>query len=436
MGDCLTDLLNKKIIILDGATGTSLQAAGMPLEVCAEQWIIDHEEALIDLQRAYMDAGSDIVYAPTFSGNRIKLKEYGLEAEADEINRALVAISKKAVGNGALVAGDLTMTGQQLKPLGPVSFDELIACYKAQAKAIYESGADLFVIETMMSVQETRAAVLAVQSVCDLPVMATLTFEPNGRTLFGTDPVTALITLQNLGVAAFGINCSCGPDAMLEPIRRMRSYAKVPLIAKPNAGMPAFVDGKTVYPMAREAFAKHMAALVDAGASIVGGCCGTTPAHIRALSTLVKDKKPIYPDGQDDFAATSMRNTFIFENGAESLNIDERVCASENPELEDELSDGIFDTFYDLLDEAADDGAQVICIDVDSEEYDVKRMIDALLDEIGGVNALPVLSSNNREAIERFLHLYPGRTWIKYKEGIDEAWLEGCLSRYGAKLIR
>ena len=161
-------LIKEGPIILDGATGSNLQKAGMPVGVCPEQWILENEEALIRLQKAYVDAGTRILYAPTFSGNRIKLAEYGLEANAQEINRKLVALSKKAAGNLALVAGDMTMTGEALEPIGPMKLDTLIDIYKEQAKYLYEAGVDLFVVETMMSLAETRAAVIAIKEICDL----------------------------------------------------------------------------------------------------------------------------------------------------------------------------------------------------------------------------------------------------------------------------
>ena len=204
-------LLEQGVCILDGATGTNLQKAGMPVGVCPELWIMEHPQARQDLQRQFVDAGSQLVYAPTFTGNRIKLAEYGLEDRLKEINTRLVQLSKEAVGDRALVAGDMTMTGQQLYPMGTLTFEELVDVYKEQVLALYEAGCDVFIVETMMSLQETRAAVLAIRDVCDLPIMATLTFEPDGRTLYGTPPEVAVVVLQELGVDAIGTNCSTGP---------------------------------------------------------------------------------------------------------------------------------------------------------------------------------------------------------------------------------
>ena len=184
-------LVKKRTLILDGATGSNLQNCGMPTGVCPEKWTLENPDALIKLQKEFKAAGSDIVYASTFTANRIKLAEYGLENEVETYNRELVAISK-SVG-GVLVAGDLTMTGRQIYPIGDMRIKELIDVYRQQARAIDDAGADLFVVETMMSLEETRAAVLAIRDVCDLPIMTTLTFEGDGRTLFGTDPASAAV---------------------------------------------------------------------------------------------------------------------------------------------------------------------------------------------------------------------------------------------------
>ena len=278
-------LAQSGLLFLDGATGSNLQKQGMPVGVCPELWITEHEEIMSGLQKAYLEAGTNILYAPTFTANRIKLKEFDLEDRIEELNHKLVEISKRAADGKALVAGDLTMTGQQLKPMGPLDFEELIDIYKEQIRYITEAGADLLVVETMMSLQESRAALIAAKETCpDIPVMVTMTFESDGRSLFGTDAATAAIVLSSLGADAVGANCSTGPDQMAEVIRRMAKVTDIPIIAKPNAGLPSLDEkGQTVYDMGPEEFGADMELLLDAGAQILGGCCGTTPAHIAAL---------------------------------------------------------------------------------------------------------------------------------------------------------
>ena len=210
-------LVEEGFVILDGATGSLLQKKGMMPGDCPEQWIIDNPEAIIDIQKDYIEAGSNIIYSPTFTGNRIKLAEYGLKDNLKEINTGLVMLSKEAIKRAdadhpCFVAGDITMTGEQLYPIGKLMFEELVDIYKEQVSVLYEAGVDLFVVETMMSLQECRAAVLAIKETCELPIMVTLSFGEDGRTLFGTDPVTAVNVLQSMGVDAVGANCSSGAD--------------------------------------------------------------------------------------------------------------------------------------------------------------------------------------------------------------------------------
>ena len=234
-----TQFVKDKLIFLDGATGSNLMKKGMPVGVCPEKWILENPDAICELQREYVKAGTNILYAPTFTANRIKLKEYGLQDQLVEMNQELVALSKQAAQGKALVAGDITMTGKQLKPMGDLELEELIEVYKEQISVLDQAGADLIVVETMMSLQETRAAIIAAKECSDLPIMATLTFEADGRTLFGTDAVTAAVTLEKLGACAVGANCSTGPDQMIALIEKMAAAVEIPIIAKPNAGMPS-----------------------------------------------------------------------------------------------------------------------------------------------------------------------------------------------------
>ncbi|MED9933962.1 MAG: homocysteine S-methyltransferase family protein [Catenibacillus sp.] len=279
----IKDLLQSGPLYLDGATGTNLQKAGMPAGVCPEAWMIENAQVLTELQRGYAAAGSDIVYAPTFSGNRIKLDEYGLGGRIEEINRTLVRLTKAAVGDKCFVAGNLTMTGQAIEPVGTLPFETLVDCYKEQVRIIADEGVDLFVIETMMNLGETRAALLAVKEETKLPVFVTISLDENGRTLYGTDPAAALVSLEALGADAFGINCSAGPDRLGEIVKRLDRYAGIPLIVKPNAGMPKLLEGQTVYDMPAAEFVREMKKLVAAGASILGGCCGTDASYIKLL---------------------------------------------------------------------------------------------------------------------------------------------------------
>ena len=280
-------LLREGTVILDGATGSNLRASGMPVGVCTEQWVLEHPAVLQDLQRAYVDAGSQIVYAPSFSANRLSLGMYGLEDRLAEMNRALVQLSRDAVGGRALVAGDMATCGKPVDVEGGVSYDELIEVYREQAQLLVDAGVDLIGLETMMGVTECSAAIEAIRSVCDLPVMCTLTLDAVGAAYFDGDAEQAAQTLPALGADAIGVNCGQGPELYVSVIQRMRMHTDLPLIAKPNAGLPVIQsDGSVVYGMSPGRFAREMLQLKKAGANILGGCCGTTPEHIRMLKEM------------------------------------------------------------------------------------------------------------------------------------------------------
>lgn len=276
------NLAKQRPIILDGATGSNLMKAGMPRGVCTEQWICENPKPLQELQRAYEKAGSQVVYAPTFSANRISLKNYGLENQVAELNKALIEISRTAVGSQVLVAGDLTTAGKQEIP-----YEELLEAYREQIVVQTQEGVDLLVAETMLGVTECMAVLDAAASVCNLPVMCTLTVESDGSLLFGGNIYEAVETLEEMGADAVGINCSTGPDQLLSVVENMRKRVSIPLIVKPNAGMPIINEqGQPVYSMGAKEFADCMKRLVQAGADIIGGCCGTTPEYIEKLHNI------------------------------------------------------------------------------------------------------------------------------------------------------
>ena len=276
-------LLQAGPVFLDGATGSNLRAAGMPAGVNTEAWVLEHPEVLVELQRAYAEAGSQIVCAPTFGANAVILALYGLEDRVGELNRALVALSRRAVAGRALVAADMTTTGKRVDG-GEIGYDALLNVYRQQAEAQLDAGVDLFIIETMMGVTECSAAVEAVRSLCDLPVLCTMTLDAVGGAYFDGDAETFAQSLPELGVDAVGVNCGLGPELYASVIARMAALTGAPIIAKPNAGLPEIQpDGSAVYAMSPTKFAREMRALQRAGARILGGCCGTTPEHIRAL---------------------------------------------------------------------------------------------------------------------------------------------------------
>ena len=275
------------IRLMDGATGSNLMKAGMPRGVCTEQWVLEHPDAILALQSAYKAAGSDMVYAPTFCANHIALSGYGLQDDVSRMNRELVALSKKAVGSGVLVAGDMTTTGKPADPEDSDGYQQLLDAYREQAEALIFAGADLIGVETMMGVNECVAAIEAIRSLGDIAVICTLSVQSDGKCYFDGSVFEAAEILEALGADAIGVNCSTGPDQLESVIRTLKNTCTLPIIAKPNAGMPKISDsGEAVYSMEAGEFAQHMERLVEAGASLIGGCCGTTPEFIEALRGL------------------------------------------------------------------------------------------------------------------------------------------------------
>ena len=437
--EAFRELVKKGPVLLDGATGTNLQKAGMPVGVCPEQWILENSEVLIDLQKQYVEAGTDILFAPTFTASRIKLKEYGLEDHLEEMNRKLVALSKEAAkGTNALVAGDLTMTGEQLYPLGDLMFEDLVDVYKEQAKIIAEAGADLFVVETMMSLQECRAAVLAIREVCDLPVMVSLTYNEDGRTLYGTDPVTAVVVMQSLGADAVGMNCSTGPEAMLEPIAKMAEYAAIPLLAKPNAGMPELIDGQTVFNVEPEEFAEVGKKLVEEGAAIIGGCCGTTPEHIRALKEAGKGIPVKAPLQTKRRMLTSERKSVEITLDGRFMVIGERINPTGKKKLQAELKEGSLNLVRTMALEQEENGASILDINMGMNGIDEKEMMLRTIYEVTSTVDCPLcIDSSHVDIIEAALRIYPGRALINSisleKEKFEK--LLPIAKKYGAMFI-
>ncbi|MBR2528379.1 MAG: homocysteine S-methyltransferase family protein [Blautia sp.] len=276
--------LSQNKILLDGATGSNLMAAGMPRGICTEKWVLDHKEIIQNLQRAYVKAGSQIIYAPTFGGNRINLKMHGLDEDIDRINTTLITYAREAADGKAFVAGDVTTTGKMMAPAGDLTYEDAYAVYQEQICILARAGADLIIAETMISIEEALACLDAAREVCDLPVLCTMTVDADGSIFTGGNAAGAAAALEEAGAMAAGVNCSVGPDQLPAVIRSMKEAVRIPVIAKPNAGMPTIdACGKAIYHMTPQDFARHMKDLIQEGASLIGGCCGTTPAFIEEM---------------------------------------------------------------------------------------------------------------------------------------------------------
>lgn len=396
-------------LILDGATGTELQKRGFTGADCAERWTLEHPEAILEIQRGYVEAGSRVLYTPTFGANRTKLEAHGIFNRVAEYNRRLAALSIQAANGRAWVAGDLSPTGLFLYPLGETSFEELVEIYTEQAAALEEAGVDLFVIETMMTVAEARAAVLAVKSVSERPVFVSFTCDEHGRTLTGSDVAAVLQILQGMGVDAFGLNCSTGPKEMAAQLKRLHEIARVPLMAKPNAGTPEVVGGETVYNCPPETFTAWLEEMAAAGVKIFGGCCGTTAAHVAALKEKTAGLRPAQaaPQQADKLPCATEKELFFLPP-----DVSGGPVISAGAELEA------------ALEEAMEEDGPMVTVELDS--------FDAL-DDFSAAQYLVTrplcLRCGDAALLEQALRLYQGRAL--YEGSLSEAELLPLAKKYG-----
>lgn len=276
-------------LILDGATGTQLQKYGMPAGVSTEKWVLENPDTIKKIQRAYVEAGSGAVFAPTFAANRVGLKKCGLENQVEDTVARLVDLTRQAVGGRALIAGDMSPTGLMLEPFGEATYEYLVEVFAEQARALCDAGVDFIGIETMMYLDEAKAAVEGIRSVTDKPITVSFTCGGTGRTIWGEMMTDVVSALEPMGISAFGINCCGDMDLVKTLLEELRGATDLPLIAKPNAGQPQIKDGKTAYLLSPEELGERVPGFVQAGASILGGCCGTDERHIAAIKeTLAK----------------------------------------------------------------------------------------------------------------------------------------------------
>ncbi len=278
--------LNNGPLILDGATGSNLRAAGMPKDCCTETWVLENPEPLVNLQRAYAEAGSDIVYAPTFQATPLSLEKVGMAAHTEKINEALVALSRSAAP-GCLIAGDLTTMAAVCESWDPDNFDLMVASYRSQIRGLIDGGADLLIGETLLYPMEAEAIREAAQAEKAGAVLFSFTMQPDGTLFSGQDAGKVLHELEAMGAAAVGFNCVAASEDTPFLVSKLRRQVKGPLICKPNAGLPASApDGSECYTMTPAEFGSILAQCRANGAALLGGCCGTTPAHIGALKQI------------------------------------------------------------------------------------------------------------------------------------------------------
>jgi methionine synthase I (cobalamin-dependent) len=404
-------------ILLDGATATNLLPDSWEEDLCVPKWILEHPDELQALQRQYLQAGCNILYAPTFGASSLQLAQYGLENELDFINRELIRLTKQTAGEDAAVAGVLSPTGLDLEPFGEASFTELLHLFRQQASVLVDAGADLLVVETMTSIAEARAAAIALRRF-HKPIFVTMTVDEDGNTLDGGSAVNALVILQELGISAFGLNCSCGPQAMLDIMCQLQIYAKIPLIAKPSA---CRFDEETekLLPISPAEMGNAVRNLFDAGVTIVGGCCQTTPEHFTHISrAFSKYNFALSPKPQD----MGNKGEIVL---ADTMQIYNLFCDQIECSEPIECSVDMADTLIRLESERID----VIRISVNSVDE------AKLFAENAHLAGLPIcLHSHDEISLRLALMLYTGRAMVDTDSGIEEEELRHIAQKYGAVL--
>ncbi len=428
----ILEKIKKQIVYLDGGTGTLLQAAGLALGELPEEWNISRPDEIYKINYNYFAAGSDIVYANTFGANSIKFGE-----RTAEIVTAGVKIAKKAAAEfkDKYVALDIGSLGKLLKPLGPLDFEDAVDVFKTTIRAGVKAGADIVVIETMNDIYEAKAAVLAAKEVCNLPVFATMVFGEDGKTMTGTSPEAAVAILEGLGCDAVGVNCSLAPRQMRDIAARMVACASVPVIVKPNAGLPEEVDGKTVYNLSAEDFAADMAEIAESGAVILGGCCGTTPEYISLL--IEKTAGKFRPVEKKHITAVASY-THAVEIGDIPVLIGERINPTGKKRLKQALKEN--DMAY-ILGEAvaqAERGAHILDVNVGLPEIDEPSVLEHAVCEIQSVTDLPLqIDTSDPVAMERALRRYNGKALVNSVNGKVEIMkaIFPLVKKYGGAVI-
>jgi len=430
--------LESEILVCDGAIGTMLQKSGLPPGSCPEEWNLSHPEVVKSIHQAYVKAGANIITTNTFGGNRISLSRYGLIGELEKINGIAVKLAKEAGGEKCFVAGSMGPTGKFLEPFGEISFDEALEVYKEQAKALVKAGVDILIIETMVDLQEIRAAVIAAKMVTDLPVIAQMGFTKEGRTVTGTDPLTAVTVLESLRAEVVGANCMTGPEEMLPIIEEMAKYSHGFLIAQPNGGMPQLLSGETVYPASPELIAEYGEKFVEVGVNIVGSCCGTTPDHTRALAERVRNRRPIRRIVKEGTRLASRSKTVFIGKGHPFCIVGERINPSGRKDLTQEIREGKTNLIQKEAIEQVNSGAHLLDINVSVSGTDEKRMMEQTIKAVQNVVSAPlVLDTMNLAALDTALKIYAGKALINPISGERKRMEEvlPLVKKYGAAVV-
>lgn len=423
--------LKNDILVFDGAIGTMLQQHGLKPGALPELLCLTDPETVTGIHREYVLAGADVITANTFQAHELKLNgEHSVEEVVD-------AAVKCARASGArFVALDIGPLGQLFEPMGTMSFDRAYEIFSRQMKAGEKAGADLIIIETISDLYEAKAAVLAAKENSSLPVFCTMTFQEDGRTFMGCDPLAAVFTLQGLSVDALGVNCSLGPQLLAPVVDTMLKYSRVPVIVQANAGLPVMRDGKAVYETSPEQYASGVLAMVDKGVRVVGGCCGTTPEYIRLIKESLGGKKPVHTNPLRVSACTSGVQAVILDGAV--TEIGERLNPTGKKDLQEALRDGDIDYIIDEAMSQVDDGAQVLDINAGMPDIDETAVIPEIIRELQQVIRAPLqIDSADPAVIEAGVRVYNGKPVINSVNGKAESMekIFPIAKKYGALIV-
>ena len=402
-------------LLFDGAMGTQLQARGLAAGELPELLNLTNPDQITDIHRTYTEAGADVATTNTFGANALK---FGDEDKVAEIFEA--AIRNARASGVRYVAADIGPTGALLQPMGTLPFDDAYELFAQQVRAADAAGADFFIIETMADLSEMKAAILAAKEQSDLPIFATMTFGEDGRTFLGTTPEVAAVTMSSLGVDVLGINCSLGPADVAPLVARMLPWADCPVMAQANAGLPREEDGRTVYDITPEEFCAAVEGMLDAGVTVIGGCCGTTPDFTRGERALLEGRTPAPRVRRDDFRVASSQELFAMPMGHVGV-IGERINPTGKKRMKEALRTGNHDYVMGEALKQAEAGAQILDVNAGLPEIDEAAVLDQLVVELQGVTRLPLqIDSADPAAVENVVRKYPGKPLINSTNGKHE----------------
>lgn len=435
----IREKLGKELLFFDGGMGTLLQAKGLAPGELPETWNLLHPEAIREIHQSYIEAGSDIVLTNTFGANALKFHDEGYQLK--EIVDAAVSHVKQVAEDAGVdrkiyTALDVGPTGKLLKPMGDLEFETAYRAFREVMEYGEAAGADLIHIETMSDTYEMKAAVLAAKEGTDLPVFVTAIFDERGKLLTGADVPSVVAMLEGLRVDALGINCGLGPAQMMPILEQLREYTSLPIIVKPNAGLPKQKDGKTWYDVSPEGFAGCMKEIVSKGACVIGGCCGTTPHHIRKMAEECKDLSILVPQPKDRTIVSSYGQSVTL--GVGSRIIGERINPTGKKRFKQALKENDMDYILNEAITQEERGAHILDVNVGLPDIDEPAVMEEVIREIQAVTSLPLqIDTVDADAMERAMRIYNGKPMVNSVSGKKESMdmVFPLVKKYGGVVI-